>query len=140
MLEAIRKDWERYEPSRQPVIDRATILGGVNDDGDTLMPFWLEGVKREDAHQIEISIVPVYQHVVRFLDKIGERRRLEIMKIKRLRFGQELSNEAHLDQEVDSEGSEDDLNFQEVDEWLEDLEHMRWAARYSIRYEKGAEW
>jgi hypothetical protein len=33
MLEAIRLDWERYEPSRQPVIDRATILGGVNEQG-----------------------------------------------------------------------------------------------------------
>ena len=37
---------------------------------------------------------------------------------------QELSNEAHPDQEVDSEGSEDDLNFREVDEWLEDLEDI----------------
>jgi hypothetical protein len=27
MIEAIRKDWERYETSRQPVINRATILG-----------------------------------------------------------------------------------------------------------------
>ncbi len=74
------------------------------------------------------------------MDKIGERRRLEILKIQKLRLGQELSNEAHPDQEVDSEGSEDGLNFQEVDEWLEDLEHMRWAARYSIRYKKGAGW
>ncbi len=66
MLEAIRKDWERYETSRHPVIDRATILGGVNEHGDTLMPFWPEEVKREDAHQIEISIAPVYQHGARF--------------------------------------------------------------------------
>ena len=44
MLEAIRKDWERYETSRHPVIDSTTILGEVNEHGDTLMPFWLEGV------------------------------------------------------------------------------------------------
>ncbi len=43
MLEAIRKDLERYETSRHLVIDKATILGGVNGHGDTLMPFWLEG-------------------------------------------------------------------------------------------------
>ena len=109
---------------RQPVIDRATILGGVNEHGDTLMPVWLEGCKREEANQTEITIAPVYLHVVRFLDKIGERRRLEILKIQKLRLRQEVSNEAHPDQEVDSEGSEDDLNFREVDEWLEDLEDI----------------
>jgi hypothetical protein len=124
MLEAIRKDWEIYEPSRQPVIDRATILGGVNEHGDTLMPLWLEGCKREGANQTEIIIVPAYLHVVRFLDKIGERRRLEILKIQKLKLRQELSNEAHPDREVDSEGSEDDLNFQEEDELLEDLEDI----------------
>jgi hypothetical protein len=124
MLEAIKKDWERYEPSRQPVIDRATILGGVNEHGDTLMPLWLEGCKREGANQTEIIIVPAYLHVVRFLDKIGERRRLEILKMQKLKLRQELSNEAHPDREVDSEGSENDLNFQEEDEWLEDLEDI----------------
>ncbi len=36
---------------------------------------------------------------------------MEIVKIQKLRLGQELSNEAHPDQEVDSEGSEDDLTF-----------------------------
>ena len=117
MLEAIKKDWERYEPSRQPVIDRATILDGVNEHGDTLMPLWLEGCKREEANQTEITIAPVYLHVVRFLDNIGERRRLEILKIQKLKLRQELSNGAHPDQEVDSEGSEDD-------ELLEDLEDI----------------
>ncbi len=33
-------------------------------------------------------------------------------------------NEAHPDREVDSEGSEDDLNFQEEDELLEDLKDI----------------
>ncbi len=56
-------------PSRQPVIDRATILGGVNEHGDTLMPLWLEVCKREEANQTEITMAPVYLHVVRFLEK-----------------------------------------------------------------------
>ena len=106
------------------MIDRATILGGVNEHGDTLMPLWLEGCKREEANQTETTIAPVYLHVVRFLDKIGERRRLEILKIQKLKLRQELSKGVHPDQEVDSEGSEDDLNFQEEDELLEDLEDI----------------
>jgi hypothetical protein len=88
------------------------------------MPLWLEGCKREEANQTEITIAPVYLHVVRFLDKIGERRRLEILKIQKLKLRQELSNEAHPDREVDSEGSDDNLNFQEEDELLEDLEDI----------------
>ena len=115
---------EDMSTSSHHVIDRATILGGVNDNGGTLMPIWLEGYKREEANQSEITIAPVYIHVARFLDKIGERRRLEILKIQKLKMRQDSSNEAYPDQEVVSEGSEDDLNFQEEDEWLEDLEDI----------------
>ncbi len=88
------------------------------------MPLWLEGYTREEAIQTEITIPPVYLHVVSFLDQIGKRRRLEILKIQKLKLRQELSNEAHSDRKVDSEGSEDDLNFQEEDELLEDLEDI----------------
>ncbi len=55
--------------------------------------------------------------------QIGERRRL-ILKIRKSKRRQELSNEAHMDQEVDREGSEGVLKCQEEDEWLEDLEDI----------------
>ncbi len=41
--------------------------------------------------------------------------------------------------EDESEGSEDDLSFQEENKRLEDLEDI-WDARYSTRYKKGAGW
>jgi hypothetical protein len=88
------------------------------------MPIWPEEYKREEANQSEITIAPVYLCVVRFLDKIGERRRLEILKIQKLKIRHDLSNEAYPDQEVVSERSEGDLNSQEEDEWLEDLEDI----------------
>ena len=44
----------------------------------------MQGCKREEAKQIEV-IIAVYLHVVRFLDKIGERRRLEILKIQKVK-------------------------------------------------------
>jgi hypothetical protein len=84
-----------------------------------------------------MTITPLYLHVVRFLDEIGGRRRLEVLKIHKLKLRKKSSKEASPDQVVDVKGSEDDLNFQEEDEWLEDLEHVRWTARYSIRYKKG---
>ena len=67
----------------------------------TNMQIWLEGCKMEEAYQLEITIAPAYLHV-RFLDDIGERRRPWILKIQKLKLRQELSNEAHLDQDVDS--------------------------------------
>ncbi len=44
--------------------------------------------------------------------------------MQKLQLRQELSNEAHPDQEVDSGGSEGNLNFCEEDEWLDDLEDI----------------
>ena len=41
-------------------MDRATLLGGVNDNGDTLMPIWLEGRSVEDNRQNKITIAPLY--------------------------------------------------------------------------------
>ena len=78
----------------------------------------------EDNSQNKITIVPLYLHVARFLDKIGERRRLELLKIQKLKVRQEVTNEAFPDQEIVSEGSEDDLNFQVLDELLEELEDL----------------
>jgi hypothetical protein len=56
------------------------------------------------------------------LDRIEKRRILMLLKIQRLKVRQELSDEAFPDQEVVSEGSDNDLNFQEVEECLMDLE------------------
>ena len=95
-----------------------------NDNEDTLMPVWLEGSSVEDNSQNKITIAPLYLHVARFLDKIGERRRLELLKIQKLKVRQEVTNEAFPDQEIVSEGSEDDLNFQVLDELLEELEDL----------------
>jgi hypothetical protein len=44
----------------------------------------MEGWKREEANQMEV-IIAVDLHVVRFLDKIGERRRLDIQKIQKVK-------------------------------------------------------
>ena len=50
---------------------------------------------------------------------------LELLKIQKLKVRQEVTNEAFPDQEIVSEGSEDDLNFQVMDELLEELEDLR---------------
>jgi hypothetical protein len=83
------------------------------------MPIWLEGSQVENISQNEVSMTSLNLHVERFLVKMGERRRLQLFEIQH-----ELSNEAFLDQEELSEGSEVDLNFQEEDEWLKELEDM----------------
>ncbi len=43
-----------------------------------------------------------------------------LLNIQRLKVRQEVTDEAFPDHEVVSKGSDDDLNFQEDNEWLED--------------------
>ncbi len=59
---------------------------------------------------------------IAFLDKIGDRRRFELLRIQRLKSRSELTNEASPDQETFSEGSEGNLDFQDEDGWSDELE------------------
>ena len=68
------------------------------------------------------AIAPLYLHVARFLDKIGDRRRFELLRIQRLKYRSELTNEAFPDQETISEGSEDNLDLQDEEGWSDELE------------------
>ena len=99
-----------------------TLLGGVNTNHKSLLPWWLEGRNwKEDSPNVD-AIAPLYLHVARFLDKIGDRRRFELLRIQRLKYRSELTNEAFPDQETISEGSEENLDLQDEEGWSDELE------------------
>ncbi len=77
---------------------------------------WKEDCSKADA------IAPLYLHVTRFLNKIGDRRRYELLRIQKLNSRSELTNEAFPDQETFSEGSEDNLDLQDDGGWSDELE------------------
>ncbi len=52
----------------------------------------------------------------------GDRRRFELLRIQRLKSRSELTNEASPDQEIISEGSEDNLDLQDEEGWSDELE------------------
>jgi hypothetical protein len=89
MLKVIRKDWERYEPSIHLMIDRATVLNGINDNSDTLMPIWPESGRTLIQIKIIIARIALYLHGAKFSGKKVERRRLEILRIQKLKLRQD---------------------------------------------------
>ena len=49
------------------------------------------------------AIAPLYLHVVKFLDEIGAKRSMELLRIQKLKSRIEVTNEAFPDQESISE-------------------------------------
>ena len=122
MINELSKDWKRINPANLPTLDWITLLGGVNANHKSLLPWWLEGWNwKEDSSNAD-AIAPLYLHVARFLNKIADRRRFELLRVQRLKSRSELTNEASPDQETFSEGSEDNLDLQDEAEWSDELE------------------
>ena len=119
LIKGITKDWEKINPSKLPTVDWITILGGVNERQESLMPWWLEGLNWKEDNPDANAIAPLYLHVVKFLDKIGDRRRMELLRIQKLKSRIELTNEAFPDQESISEGSEDNFDLQDIEDQLD---------------------
>ena len=122
MINELLKDWERINPANIPTLDWITLLGEVNANHESLLPWWLEGWNwKEDSSKAD-AIAPLYLHVTRLLNKIGDRRRYELLRIQKLKSRSELTNEAFPDQETFSEGSEDNLDLQDDGGWSDELD------------------
>ena len=61
-------------------------------------------------------MTPLYIYVVKFLDKIGDRRRVELLRIQKLKSRNEVTNETFPDQESISE---DDFDLHDVEDLLD---------------------
>ena len=80
------------------------------------MPWWLEGLNWKADNPDANAMTPLYLHVVKFLDEIGDRRRIELLRIQKLKSRNELTNEALPDQESISE---DNFDLHDIEDLLD---------------------